>query len=547
MKKFKSISTKLLLGIGVITLISLTSNLLITNYIGKGILKKTTDESLNNVTNQVYSLLESSVELSIKNYLRGIAEKNKEITDSYYKKYKNGELTQDELLKKISEILLSQKIGKTGYIYGLSSQGILKIHPKQTLINADVNKYDFVQKQKVKKEGYLEYMWKNPDEAVERKKALYMTYYEPLDLIISASSYRDEFKDLLNIRDLRDKILGVKLGKTGYPFIVDSDGNLIIHPTMENKNIINIQDEDGDYIIKDMIKIKNGTYEYNWKDPDKNYSRSKIAYLRYLQNMKWIVVASTYLDELNEPLIDLRNNLIGVGILILFIMLGSTYFFAKKIGNPIKVLAAKAELMAGGNLNVEINTETNDEIGILSEALNKMKCTITSIISEINQLSDKAINGKLDNRADAEKYTGEFKVLIEGLNKTLDSIINPLMFTAENIDRISKGNIPDELEVEMKGDFNIIKDNLNQCIYSINQLVSDSKMLFGSAISGDLNFRADIEKHNGEFKNIISGVNSTLDRLVGLIDEMPLSIQISDADNNVVYKNKFKLNQTNES
>jgi len=38
------------------------------------------------------------------------------------------------------------------------------------------------------KAGYLEYDWKNPNEAKERKKTGYVTYFEPMDLIIWAST-----------------------------------------------------------------------------------------------------------------------------------------------------------------------------------------------------------------------------------------------------------------------------------------------------------------------------------------------------------------------
>jgi len=40
----------------------------------------------------------------------------------------------------------------------------------------------------------------------------------------------------------------------------------------------------------------------------------------------------------------------------------------------------------------------------------------------------------------------------------------------------------------------------------------------------------------------VEGINATLDRLVGLIDNMPLPVQIVDGKNNVIYSNKKSLN-----
>ncbi len=108
-----------------------------------------------------------------------------------------------------------------------------------------------------------------------------------------------------------------------------------------------------------------------------------------------------------------------------------------------------------------------------------------------------------------------FKKTIEGVNHTLDAIIGPLNMTAEYMDRISKGDIPARITDTYKGDFNEIKNNLNQCIDAINLLVKDSQMLATGAIDGKLDIRADASKHQGDFKKTIEGVNNTLDAIIG--------------------------------
>ena len=48
------------------------------------------------------------------------------------------------------------------------------------------------------------------------------------------------------------------------------------------------------------------------------------------------------------------------------------------------------------------------------------------------------------------------------------------MLSAEYVDRISKGDIPAKITDTYNGDFNEIKNNLNQCIDAVNLLVSDA-------------------------------------------------------------------------
>ena len=156
---------------------------------------------------------------------------------------------------------------------------------------------------------------------------------------------------------------------------------------------------------------------------------------------------------------------------------------------------------------------------------NNIQSIVKSVISQTTMLSKAAVEGKLATRGDPEKINFEFREIIIGVNDTLDAVIGPLNVSAEYIDRISKGDIPAKITDNYNGDFTEIKTNLNQCIDAINILVSDSKMLSKAAVEGKLATRADVSKHQGEFKAIITGVNDTLDSVIG-----PLNISAEYID-----------------
>jgi methyl-accepting chemotaxis protein len=139
----------------------------------------------------------------------------------------------------------------------------------------------------------------------------------------------------------------------------------------------------------------------------------------------------------------------------------------------------------------------------------------TNVTAEVQKLVDAAVNGRLDTRADPDMFTGNNRAIITGLNETLDAVIAPLNVAAEYVDRISKGEVPDKITDVYKGDFNEIKNNLNQCIDAINALVIDANMLSKAAIQGKLDTRADASKHQGDYKAIVEGVNGTLDAVIG--------------------------------
>ena len=140
---------------------------------------------------------------------------------------------------------------------------------------------------------------------------------------------------------------------------------------------------------------------------------------------------------------------------------------------------------------------------------------IAGLLNETKRLCEASVEGKLDVRGEPQKINFEFRAIVEGINETLDAVINPLNVAAEYIERIGKGNIPPRITDSYNGDFNEIKNNLNMCIDSVNALIEDANMLSASAIEGKLDARADAAKHEGDYRTIIVGVNETLDAVIG--------------------------------
>lgn len=137
------------------------------------------------------------------------------------------------------------------------------------------------------------------------------------------------------------------------------------------------------------------------------------------------------------------------------------------------------------------------------------------LANQVVELINAVVEGKLDARGDTSELNGNCKNVLEGVNQLLDAVMGPLNVSAEYIDRISKGDIPEKITDEYKGDFNEIKNNLNMCIDAINALVEDSIMLAQAGVEGQLDRRANASRHNGDFRKVVEGVNGCLDAFIG--------------------------------
>ena len=182
---------------------------------------------------------------------------------------------------------------------------------------------------------------------------------------------------------------------------------------------------------------------------------------------------------------------------------------------PLNVAAEYVDRISKGDIPNKITEQYNGDFNELKNNLNTCIEAVTALIVDANMLSKSAVEGKLSTRADAAKHQGDFRKIVQGVNDTLDAVIGPLNVAAEYVDRISKGDIPGKITENYNGDFNELKNNLNTCIDAVNGLIADADMLSHSAVEGKLATRAKAEKHFGDFRKIIEGVNGTLDAVIG--------------------------------
>lgn len=130
-------------------------------------------------------------------------------------------------------------------------------------------------------------------------------------------------------KEVRKIMFSQTIGKTGYVYCINSRGIPVEHP---NPDVVGKKDWAEWPFTKQMIKMKNGYMEYDWKNPGETYFKPKAIYMNYFEPWDWIISVSTYTEELKD-LININDFKESV-LALKFGKTGYSYIIDGK-GNPI--------------------------------------------------------------------------------------------------------------------------------------------------------------------------------------------------------------------
>ena len=381
----------------------------------KNHIQNSIERELKSTTQTLLHIVGNSADVSIKNHLRAVAEKNREIAEYFYDQYLQGTLSEAEARERAKRVFQAQRIGSTGYIYCLNSDGHIVMHKFEALLGQDLSSYAFIQDQLQLREGYIEYDWKNPGETRTRPKALYMTEFAPWDWIISASSYRQEFNELIDVQDLRESILSLRFGQSGYSFVLNKQGDLIIHPAYEGKNIYEVMPKESEKDLQRLIHERKGTIVYPWRNPGEKKLRRKIVIFESIPEFGWVVASSIYLDEFYAPLATVGQIIAGTLAVVLLMVIPITWSISATITNPLRELMVQFSKGATGDDSVRMRTRSRDEIGMLGTYFNTFMDHL--------QASRRDLEAEISDRKKAEESIRKSETKYRDLVQNANSII----------------------------------------------------------------------------------------------------------------------------
>lgn len=234
----------------------------------------------------------------------------------------------------------------------------------------------------------------------------------------------------INVNTICDlAINSVSQYETGYRILVSKDGSILAHKDTENM-LKNVSELDlGSSIMEEIENLSGEVVEF--KDNDiKSYGSVGVEPLS-----GWKVVNIVPSKEFNINTTKAIRKIAIINFFSLMIILVMIMFIAKSISKPLRKLAKITDELSQGNLDVDIDLESKDEVGKLAESMKMLTNRLKAYISYINELSFLLTqigegNLILDFK---HEYNGEFKILKD----SLESAVHTLSETISNCDIVS--------------------------------------------------------------------------------------------------------------
>ncbi|WP_035066759.1 methyl-accepting chemotaxis protein [Nitratidesulfovibrio termitidis] len=305
-------------------------------------------------------------------------------------------------------------------------------------------------------------------------------------------------------RYAKEFINPIKIGKTGYAFLVSGNGKIIAHPDASLILKTDISELDWG---KKVLAQRTGSIAYPWQ------GITKYAYFMEEPFSKWIMCITVDESDIRDPVAAIRNVSVAATTIILVLVGTVIFLIVRNIVNALGKGVEFASAVAEGDLSRQLDLARSDEIGTLSNALRTMVDRLKDMIATSEQKTREAEEqGAQARRAMAEAETARAeaeRAKSEGMQQAaarLEVIVDRVGSASEElaaqIEQASRGA---DVQRERTGETATAMEEMNSTVMEVARNAS-------SAADNAEKARRQAEDGEGIVRSVVEAIEDVNDK-----------------------------------
>lgn len=258
----------------------------------------------------------------------------------------------------------------------------------------------------------------------------------------------------IDLSYLSESLGKIKIGETGYVFLMDRSGITLAHPDKSNLGMDMTQYDWGEKI---MSGGKSGSLFYTFEN------NSKYATYQEIERLGWKIVATLPESEINASSAGILRSSVMSGIVFILISIMISFLIARSIVGPINKLKKSLSYVESGDFSQKTGLKSKDELGQLASYFDTAIESVRGLISNIRDIADK-VRQETDTLSSSVSQTS---AATEEIAKAVEDVASGASSQAADVQEISA--VVDELSNSI--------GNVREAAENVSMLSHDSLLL----------------------------------------------------------------------
>jgi methyl-accepting chemotaxis protein len=243
-------------------------------------------------------------------------------------------------------------------------------------------------------------------------------------------------------------IKAMRYGEGDYYFIIDGNAKMIMHAVntaLDGKEVGNEKDPNGKLFFQEMAKIGKekgeGFVDYWWPKAANAKPSPKISYVKMFKPWNIIVGTGIYVDEVEAETSKLRNIIIIATILCAVLILCIAFFVSRKITAALKEAVAVSNELSQGNLQIDIQVNSEDETGKLLFGMKNMLEKLKEVVADVTTAAGNVASGSQQTSSSSQQMSQgatEQAASAEEVSSSMEQMVANIRQNADNAQQTEK-------------------------------------------------------------------------------------------------------------